>query len=243
MGDVYSLTNLDPRCTNNLIPTSLIGILGCLFWVAAYILMVRKAFLDHAPALPMVAICCNFAWEFLAAFIFPNPNDTLNLLAKTWFFIDIVIMWQLLRYGRALQTVPLVRRLYLPLVALALILALVGQYTYVAMYQDRIAMVVAFVINLIMSILFVQMLMARQAQGHRRGISVGGAWLKMLGTLCTSIQSHFLVQWFNPELPNVWFLTFLSVSIFFFDCVYLALIYIPPHRLRALVAPASLESS
>lgn len=238
MGDLYSLENLDPRCTDNLLPVSIIGSVGYVLWAVAYVVWVVKAFRDRAPALPMVAICINFSWEFLDVFAFPNPNPAFVNIGRSWLLIDVVLVWQLLRYGPALQTIPLRRRLYRPTVGLVLLLGLVGQYTFVAMYRDVIGIVLSYIGNLIMSILFIQMLLARQAQGHRRGISVAGGWLKMLGTLCASIHGHFLVQWCNPALPNVWFVDFLCASIFLSDCVYVALLYLPPERLRALVEPA-----
>jgi hypothetical protein len=89
-------------------------------------------------------------------------------------------------------------------------------------YQDTLGLVVAFGINLVMSVSFVNLALSRPGQ---RGLSLGAAWLKMLGTLGTSIMCHVLVPAFNPRLDNFAFLTFLCASIFAFDILYLVLLY------------------
>jgi hypothetical protein len=222
MFNLYSTHPIDPRAFDPLEPANIIGNIGCALWVFAYVFMIRKGFKDRAHGLPLVAICLNFSWEFLAAWVFPNPDVLTRTIYRIWFGVDILILWQLLRYGRELQENPLVRRYFHPIVAGTLVLSLVGQCAFVASYQDRLGVVVAFGINLIMSILFIPMLWARRE--HLRGISSAGAWLKMVGTLLTSIQSVYFVRWLNPELPSLAFFLFLAVSIFLFDCIYLFLL-------------------
>ncbi len=227
----YAVDPIDPRAFDPFEPANVVGNLGCMLWVVAYVLMIRKGFQDRAYGLPLVAICLNFSWEFLAAWVFPNPDVLTRSIYRIWFFVDVLILGQLLWYGRTLQDHPLVRKHFPAIVAGTLVLAIVGQYCFVASYQDRLGIVVAFGINLIMSILFIPMFWARRE--HRRGISTAGAWLKLLGTLLTSIQSVSFVRWLNPELPSLAFFSFLTVSIFLFDCIYVTLLATtPPGRSR-----------
>ncbi len=209
---------LDPTTWYNLV-----GAAGCLFWVLAYLFILKQSRKDEAHGLPMVAICLNFAWEFLASFVFPNPVWLWHTFDRAWLAIDVLILGQLLRYGRPLQTEPELRRWFFPIVALTIVAAGVGQYLFVLDYRDRLGLIVAFIINLVMSVTFISMYFVRRRHGMR-GISAGAAWCKMLGTLGTSIECHWVVRAIDPELPDLGFLTFLSVSILAVDAIYVALV-------------------
>jgi hypothetical protein len=63
----------------------------------------------------------------------------------------------------------------------------------------------------------------RRRQGGR-GLSVGAAWCKMLGTLCTSIECHYVIAMGEPWLPSLSFLTFVCASIFATDILYVYLV-------------------
>lgn len=222
MLSLYSIDQVDPRAVDNLAWYNLVGVAGCVLWVLAYLFAIKKGFEDRAPGLPLVAICLNFSWELLASFVLPNPSPLWHTFDRIWFFVDIVIVWQLLKYGPVHQTIPEVKRHFRAIVGLTFALGLVGQWAFVATYRDRLGLVAAFMINLIMSVLFVFMALSRRP--HGRGISVGAAWFKMLGTLGTSIQCHHVVRYLDPELPNLHFLTFLSASIFAVDLLYAAMV-------------------
>jgi hypothetical protein len=96
-------------------------------------------------------------------------------------------------------------------------------------------------VNLIMSVLFVFFYFARREEGGR-GISKAGAVCKMLGTLGTSIECHYVVRLIDPELPSLAFLNFLCLSIFCFDCLYIYLVFsgkgTAPSAPRTATAPA-----
>ena len=201
---------------------NLVGMAGCVCWVVAYALMVRTAHRDRANALPLIAIALNFSWELLASFVFPNPVALWHVFDRVWLLVDLVIVVQLLQYGRPFQRIPEIRAHFYFVAALVFVMGLVGQYTFVADYPDRLGLVVAFLINLVMSVMFVIMYFDRRPE--LRGISKGGAWFKMLGTLGTSIECHWVVRMIDPELGGLGFLTFLCASIFAFDCFYIWLV-------------------
>jgi hypothetical protein len=79
--------------------------------------------------------------------------------------------------------------------------------------------VLAFIINMGMSILFVFMLFARP---DLRGLSYPVAWLKMLGTACESIMCIWWMPAKHPEITNFSFFYFLYITTFLFDCIYIA---------------------
>lgn len=226
MHPLYGFENVDPRAFDITAWFNLVGAAGCISWAIAYILIIRTAYRDKAPGLPMVAIALNFSWELLASFVFPNPVPLWHAFDRLWLVIDVIIVIQLLKYGREYQRIPEIRRYFYPIVGIVFAMGFIGQYTFVADYPDRLGLVVAFMINLVMSILFVFMYFDRRE--HRKGISVGGAWAKMLGTAGTSIECHYVVRMIDPELGGLGFLTFVCVSIFLVDCLYIKLVSTKP---------------
>jgi len=219
---------------------NLIGAAGCVFWVIAYVMIVVKCFRERTYGLPLVAICLNFAWELLASFVYPNPVALWHFFDRLWLAVDVVLAYQLFRWGRAEQQIPELRRHFVLVVLVTFGLGVWGQYAFVASYQDRLGLVSAFGVNLIMSILFVFFYFARRETGH--GLSRGGAVFKMLGTLGTSIECHWVVRLINPELKSLAFLTFLCVTIFVVDLLYIYLVFTDPRTARLNPAPAAASS-
>lgn len=212
----------DPKAFDISTWFNLVGMAGCICWVIAYVLIVRTSHRDKANGLPMVAVALNFSWELLASFWFPNPVALWHAFDRIWLAVDVVIVIQTLMYGREFQRIPEIRRNFFLVFAVTCAAGFIGQYTFVMDYPDRLGLVIAFLINLVMSILFIFMWFDRRPD--RRGISTGGAVFKMLGTLGTSIECHYVVYLIDPELGGIGFLTFLCVSIFVVDCLYIVLL-------------------
>ena len=222
---MHPLYTVDPQnpAFNPLTWYNLIGAAGCVCWVVAYVFILVRCFRDKTYGLPLVAICLNFAWELLASFVYPNPVGLWHFFDRAWLVVDVLLAYQLWRWGRAEQSLaPLARNFHLVVLA-TFALGVWGQYAFVASYPDRLGLVSAFGVNLIMSILFIFFYFARRDSG--RGLSRGGAVFKLLGTLGTSIECHWVVRLINPELQSLAFLTFLCVTIFLFDCLYVYLVF------------------
>ncbi|QRK10810.1 hypothetical protein JQX13_12490 [Archangium violaceum] len=199
---------------------NVIGEIGCVFWILAYVLIIRKCFQDKSYGLPLVAICMNLAWETLASWVIPNPVPLWHFFDRVWFFVDLVIVYQLLRYGRELQTIPEIRNSFYAVVAGTVMLSTFGLYAFYVQYHDMLGLMGAFMVNLVMSVTFLFFAFSRQHQGGR-GLSVPAAWCKMLGTLGTSIECHYVIGLTQDWLGGLNFLTFLCLSIFLFDCLYI----------------------
>lgn len=194
---------------------------GCVLWVLAYVAFVHRGFRDRAPAVPTISIALNFGWE-ASYTILPNFNRWWPMLNLAWLGLDLVLVWQLFRYGPAMQRHERLRRTFYVWVPLAMILSVWGQLSFVISFRDRLALIDAFAINLVMSALYVWAFFERENQ---RGLSLVGAWLKMLGTLGTAIGAHVFLPLMNPQIQNWAFLTFLCAAIFILDCWYLALLH------------------
>src|SRR5580700_4274656 len=165
---------------------NVVGAVGCALWVLTYGLIIHQCFRDRSYGLPLVAICLNISWEFLASWVWPNPVPLWHAFDRAWFFVDLVVVYQLLRHGRGLQRVPEVRRHFYAIVAVTVVASGIGLHTFYLQYRDILGLVSAFIINLIMNVAFIPFFLERRRQGGR-GLSVAAAWCKLVGTLFTSI--------------------------------------------------------
>jgi len=168
------------------------------FWTLTYLLIIARGFLDRTYGMPFVALCANLSWEFIF-----------------WFVLDVVILFQFIKYWRSDYPANLSLKFFYPLFALTL----VGSFCTVLFvsleFKDWEGKYAAFGQNLLMSILFVAMLVRRNSLA---GQSFYIALFKMLGTLLPSLG--FLIV--NPR--SLLF-DFLYVGIFLFDAIYLIAVY------------------
>ena len=196
------------------------GMIGCVLWGVAYLVVIISCFKQKTYGIPLAAICMNITWEILSVFFWVavRREPAFHYADIAWLCMDLVIISQLLLYGRNQQLFRPLRDYFYLVVAGSLVLAFLGQYTFPMTYRDQDGFVLAFIINMGMSILFVFMFLARPDQ---RGLSYSVAWLKMLGTLCESIMC---VKWMpatHPEVTNFSFFYFLYITTFLFDCIYI----------------------
>jgi predicted outer membrane lipoprotein len=179
-------------------------------WTLAYLLMIRRGFLDRTYGMPLVALCANLSWEFIFSFVYPHdlPQRAVNVV---WFSFDLVILLQLLLYGpREFADLP--RAFYAVLaLALAASFGVVLAVTYE--FDDFDGVYSAFGQNLMMSVLFIAMLRSR---GSLRGQSVGIALSKMGGTALAAFAFYF----HNPDYAGSVLLPLLYVTTLVFDGIY-----------------------
>jgi hypothetical protein len=197
---------------------------GCgVLWTLAYLLIIRRGFLDRTYGMPLAALCANLSWEFIFAFVYPHdlPQRAVNVV---WVSFDLVILVQLLLYGpREFAALP--RRLFYAASALALATSFGAVLAVTLELDDFDGAYTAFGSNLMMSILFVTMLFSR---GSLRGQSVWIAVLKMGGTALASLAFYF----FNPDYDGSTLLLFLYVAILVFDGIYVVATAIYARRER-----------
>jgi branched-subunit amino acid ABC-type transport system permease component len=203
-------------------PYFLIGALGCALWSVAYVLFLRQGQREKTQTLPTLAICLNFTWELMAVIGLPHPNPIWYVLEWTWLILDVGLLGQLVWY---LAKDPSGTGKPQPVlfVGALLLICLVGQVSFVRTFDDPLGFIVAFGINLVMSALFVQFYFQRQSD--LRGLNYPAAWLKMIGTGCTSIQCAQLLPMLRPDIQSWAFLQFMYWAIFGLDAWYVALLW------------------
>lgn len=206
---------------------NLIGGLGCLAWLVAYALVILQGSRQKTYGIPMIAVCLNFTWEFLASFVLDRQSGVKVVgvwlfFDRSWILVDAFIVWQLLRYGRAQQQIPEVKRFFYPIVAAVMLIAFGAQLAFTHTYMDPYGIIDAYVINLVMSILFIVRYFERRDSS---GLAYAVAWTKGIATALTSIECFFLLPAIHPSMACHWFPRYLTVAVFFFDCVYVGLLW------------------
>jgi hypothetical protein len=181
------------------------------FWTFTYVLMIRRGFLDKTYGMPLVALCTNVSWEFIFSFLYPHGpiQRPVNIV---WFSLDLVVLFQLLRYGPREFDDPS-KRVFYAMFGLALVTSFCAVVSVTYEFDDWDGAYSAFGQNLLMSVLFLAMLRAR---GSPRGQSVFIALSKMLGTGLASVAFYL----YSPLSEGSILLPFLYVAILAFDLMY-----------------------
>jgi hypothetical protein len=201
------------------------------FWISTYVLIIRRGTLDRLPAMPLAAFALNVCWEGIFSFVY-MPTDPRVLAAwGACFALDLGIMVQVYRYGADDFPHPGVRRHWRWILLVALATAFVVLMGFTAQFGDRLGWFTGFLQNLLMSVLFVAMIVRR---GSVRGQSLYIALGKFLGTLFafalairwspafgTAVVDHHL----RAPTPMPPLVPWVYPPIFFFDALYIALVY------------------
>ena len=202
-------------------------------WTVAYVQIVRAGFREKTYGLPLVSIFQNFSWELVFSFQLIAPGVLALVWGnRLWFVVDCVIVLQVFLYGKQAQTNPWVRQHFRAIAAAGLVATGIGVYCFAAYYEDVYGLSLSFLINLLMSVLFIAMLFARP---DLKGLPYGAAWAKMVGTLAGAL---FCYIWWPMQFdaagtlvrppyikapPNQYLPYFLYVTIPIVDGVYIYL--------------------
>jgi hypothetical protein len=180
-------------------------------WTITYLLIIYRGFLDRTYGMPLVALCANLSWEFIFTFVFPH-GPLQRPVNVVWFSLDLIVLYQLLRYGPR-EFTGLSKKVFYSMVALGLCMAFLAVLLITLEFEDFDGAYSAFGQNLMMSILFVVMLYSRKSL---RGQSLSIALSKMGGTALASGAFLF----FSVSYDESVLLPFLYGSILIFDLIY-----------------------
>ena len=185
------------------------ALLSGVFWLVAYILIIYRGFKDRSYGMPVVALCGNLAWELIfglgiesgcAASWSSCPHAIIQGRNFIWMVFDLVILYTILKFGRRYFT-GFLNKYFTPIVlggtvfAFLLIWATVQEFyipnrwgvvvdgqtpAYLPLTLQGGSYYTGFVLNIIMSILFVFMIYRRD---NVDGQSVYIALSKWLGSV------------------------------------------------------------
>jgi hypothetical protein len=192
-----------------------------LFWLIAYVLAIVYGFKNRSYAIPAAAVCLNFSWEVLASFEWIAPVLLWHIGAIAWLAVDLIIVYQLYRFGSEQQRIPELKRWWYAIVTAGLLFALAGQHYGAIFDGDPLGFEDAYLINLVMSMLFIAQFFSRRDASV---LVYGVAWTKMLGTALTSLGLIFVLPVLYPDKQSYAFMYLLYLACLLLDSLYIFLI-------------------
>ncbi|MBN1139121.1 MAG: hypothetical protein JXM73_21250 [Anaerolineae bacterium] len=184
-------------------------------WTIVYLAIIYRGFKDRTYGMPFFALALNIAWEFIFSFLFGGHMSLQKVINITWFLFDVVILYTYFRYGRKEFPPAVDQKWFVPWIWLAIAVGFVTQYFAALEFPGLFGPTYpAFVINLVMSILFIAMLVRRNGV---EGQSMGVALFKWLGTAAPTIL-FYVNTGSNLVLA-------LGGCVFVFDLIYAAMLY------------------
>lgn len=193
----------------------IVGGVGGIFWTIAYILIIRRAFIDKTYGVPIVVLCANVSWEFIFSFVYP-PSLAQWLVNVVWFTLDVIIVFTYLRFGKKDFTHLLPQSMFYLTFGLLLLASFTLVLTSVPEFGDVRGMYSAFFIDLVMSVLFIVMMLQR---GSIAGQSFYIGLFKWLGSAGYTIV-------FYSFFPNSAFLLTMFVLTFVFNLTYAIMLFL-----------------
>jgi hypothetical protein len=189
---------------------------GCWLWVVAYGVMIRNIHKYKFVEMPLLAGLGNFSWEFVWSWVYETDMGQICVWAyKGWFFLDLYIVFFLIKYAKKQQFSPLINK-HITAISIYILVVLGLLFTFVRMQglDTVIGANTAYPLNLFISVLYV-MLIARATNPHQ--FSPWIAWMKMIGT-GTNTVFMFL------HYPDNYFVHTVGVNIFIIDMIYIYLL-------------------
>ena len=183
-------------------------------WSIAYLALINRGFKDKTYGMPLFALAFNIAWEFMYGFLIDSGFSLQKVVNIVWCLLDAVIIYTYFTYGR--KDFPKDKeRFFLPWSLTAFVIGFL--VIYVAHYEFPDfwgARYTAFAQNLMMSVLFINMLVHRN---NVDGQSMYIAIFKWLGTLAPTIQ------FFTQTGSNL--ILIFGIGCFVYDVIYIGMLY------------------
>ncbi|MBM7871678.1 hypothetical protein JOC70_003188 [Clostridium pascui] len=190
-------------------------LLGGICWTIVYIELIRLGFKDKTYGMPFIALALNIAWETIYSYISikDNPTSVQSWIILIWFLLDALIVYTYLRYGKKYFPKRLGEKYFMLWNGLIFLMSFVIQYYFIVEFGDLGGWYSAFFQNLIMSILFINMIVRRMnTEGQNLTIAIN----KWIGTLAPTILFGLI---YENKLVLV-----LGIFCSVFDIIYISLL-------------------
>jgi hypothetical protein len=190
-------------------------------WTVVYFEGIRIGIRDRSYAIPFYALALNIAWELLhTVFGLQSGVSVQAIINAVWFVFDLGILYTYFKYGSKYFPANLTKRGFIGWSVLGLCTALCVEYAFVQEFGVAVgAGYSAFLQNLLMSVLFINMLVKR---GSGEGQSLAIAVSKWIGTLAPTILFGVLG---SGGFPNGSFLILvLGIFCSIFDLIYVSML-------------------
>ena len=197
-----------PHLLNNI----LVGVSG-ISWFAVYVIAAIRGYLDKTYVIPLPAIIANISWEELYGTVFANSSPCGRVVPLVWLALDLPLLCQVFLYWR--KDFRFIETPGFLIIVLGGFIVSVG-LIYYAEASGIHYLRYAFPQNLMMSIMFVQMLFRRKTLD---GQSIYVGFLKMIGTGSVIICSAFPLT----RLSGIDSILF--IGIVYFDLLYILMLH------------------
>ena len=191
-------------------------------WTMVYIEGIRLGLKDRSYAIPFYALALNVAWELLhTAFGFQDGVNVQTIINAAWFALDLGILYTYFKYGRKYFPHNTPARGFIGWSVVGIVTALAVEYAFIREFGVAVgAGYSAFLQNLLMSVLFIDMFVRR---GSDEGQSLYIAVNKWIGTLAPTILYGILGDGGFPRGSFLILVVGMFCSVF--DLIYVWLLF------------------
>jgi hypothetical protein len=191
-------------------------------WTVVYIDGIRLGSKDRSYAIPFYALALNLAWELLHTIYGFQTGVTVQVVINAcWFAFDVGILFTYFKYGRKYFSRNLPAGAFISWSILGLVTAFCVEFAFIKEFGVAVgAGYSAFLQNLLMSVLFIDMLVKR---GSREGQSLNIAINKWLGTLAPTVLFGIIGDGGFPNGSILILVLGMLCSVF--DLIYIRLLF------------------
>lgn len=164
----------------------LLSLISGICWTFVYIELIHLGLKEKTYGMPVIALALNISWECIYSFkdLTTNPGGVQSWINLAWFLLDIVIVITYLKYGKKDFSQYFDVRFFKPWTLIVFIMGFSVQIAFVEEFGQMSGAYSAFLQNLIMSVLYINMLATRKSKkGQNQLIAV----CKWIGTLAPTI--------------------------------------------------------
>ncbi|GAA4838295.1 hypothetical protein [Algivirga pacifica] len=185
-----------------------------IFWAVTYLLVIYYARKYKFFGIPVEAAVANIAWELMFSFFFTTELGDLFVWGiRLWLFTDVVMIYFHFKYGAKQVRVPLIKQFF----HLASIIGFVFWcwiiYGFATEYGDPIGAGTGYILNIIMSTLFIFLFLAHPEQ---KALNFPIAFWKGFGTVFVGIGIYL------GDTPSPFVIAVASIT-FMLDLFYMGL--------------------
>lgn len=187
--------------------------IGCLFWVVAYIVLVKEIRVKKFVEMPAYVAGANIGWELVWSFIYHPDSGLLYAFSYIGaFFLDCYIFLSIFRYGTKQPMAPGLKNHFRAFAIFNFVFWILFTYFHrTEGYDTMIGANSGYIINVILSLQCVAMLLQTDDTSN---FSMLFAWCRMLGTGLITVSMFY----FYPENH---FVQLLGVACLIIDNVYI----------------------
>jgi len=191
-----------------------ISVAGCfIFWMAAYVLIIRRALQDRTFGMPLAAMCANIVWELLFSLVYKPDYRLVEYGSAAWVLLDLGILYTAWRFAPDDFTNPIAKGWVRPMIVAGILLTILVWVPIVRTYPDPQGYFLGWADALMMSILFIALFLRRD---NLRGQSIWIAIAMVMG----NISAYFWVRYYprtvlDPQVNLSFMLATVSINLLY----------------------------